>query len=511
MDNSNKKLGALALSALVVSAMIGGGIFSLPQNMAQSAGLTAILIAWIITGVGMFFLANTFRSLAEAKPDAAAGIYMYARLGFGRFAGFQMAWAYYLSNVFGNVGYAVLLMDALNYFFPGTFTGGNNIYSIIGGSVVIWVMCFLVMRGTRQASSINIIGTAAKLIPIVLFILVMLAVFRWGSFSAAFSEKVAGSSSGSLMGQVKSTMLVTLWAFIGIEGAVVVSGRARNQRAVGLATVIGFAVCLTIYVLLSVTPFGRMSQSELANLSNPSTAPILSSVVGSWGGWVMNLGVIIALLTSWLAFTIMVVEIPYQAAKDGTFPRIFAHENAHGAPDTSLWITSLLMQLAMIFVYFANNAWNTMLSITAVMILPPYLASTAYLWKLCARRQFPRGLSVSRVFGMLCGVLGTVYALWMIYAAGLNYLAMAFWFMAIGIVVFIWARSESRRRNDRTDIPERYFSTPELIAVVLILAIALAALVWQTGEVKPLERTLHKWSQQVDTNIEQFEEQEAGL
>jgi arginine:ornithine antiporter/lysine permease len=182
MSKANQKLGALALSALVVSAMIGGGIFSLPQNMAQSAGVTAVIVAWIITGIGMFFLANTFRTLSEARPDAAAGIYMYARLGFGRFAGFQMAWAYYLSNVFGNVGYAVLLMDAMNYFFPGTFTGGNNIYSIIGGSFVIWLMCFLVMRGTHQAAGINILGTVAKLIPIVLFILIMLAVFRWKLF-----------------------------------------------------------------------------------------------------------------------------------------------------------------------------------------------------------------------------------------------------------------------------------------------------------------------------------------
>ena len=134
-SNNGKKLGVAALAALVVSAMIGGGIFSLPQNMAQSAGLTAVLLAWIITGIGIFFLANTFRTLSDVRPDAAAGIYTYARLGFGRFAGFQMAWAYYLSNVFGNVGYAVLLMDAMNYFFPGTFTGGNNIYSIIGGSM----------------------------------------------------------------------------------------------------------------------------------------------------------------------------------------------------------------------------------------------------------------------------------------------------------------------------------------------------------------------------------------
>ena len=499
-SNPNRKLGTLALAALVVSAMIGGGIFSLPQNMAQSAGVGAILIAWIITGVGMFFLSNTFRTLSEARPDAAAGIYMYARLGFGRFAGFQMAWAYYLSNVFGNVGYAVLLMDAFNYFFPGTFTGGNNIYSIIGGSVVIWVMCFLVLRGTRQAASINIIGTVAKLIPIVIFIIVMMAVFRWKHFADGFTvHPAAAKNLGGMMTQVKSTMLVTLWAFIGIEGAVVVSGRARNQRSVGIATLIGFAVCLTIYALLSLLPFGRMSQSELAQLANPSTAPILSSIVGSWGGWLMNLGVIIALLTSWLAFTIMVVEIPYQAAKDGTFPRIFAHENAHGAPDMSLFITSGLMQLAMIFVYFANNAWNTMLSITAVMILPPYLASTAYLWKICADNKYPKSLVVSRNFAMICGIAGSIYAIWMIYAAGLNYLAMAFWFMALGIIVYMKARHEARKADDRTNVPEPYFTVPELIGAILIVFVALAALVWQTDHDPEAMQLLHKWAQQISS------------
>lgn len=144
-SNDNKKLGVIALAALVVSAMIGGGIFSLPQNMAASASVMAVIIAWVITGIGMYFIANTFRILADARPDATTGIYAYARLGFGRFAGFQMAWAYWLCNIFGNVGFAVLLMDAFNYFFPGTFTGGNNLYSIIGGSIVIWGMNFMVL------------------------------------------------------------------------------------------------------------------------------------------------------------------------------------------------------------------------------------------------------------------------------------------------------------------------------------------------------------------------------
>ncbi len=505
--SDNKKLGVLALAALVVSAMIGGGIFSLPQNMAQGAAVTAVLIAWVVTGVGMFFIANTFRTLSDARPDATTGIYAYARLGFGKFAGFQMAWAYWLCNVFGNVGYAVLLMDAFNYFFPGTFTGGNNIWSIVGGSVVIWVMCFMVLRGVQQAASVNTIGTICKLVPIALFILIMLFVFRWAMFGTDMSGEVTDKAMhmkplGSMLGQVKSTMLVTLWAFIGIEGAVVVSARAKSQSAVGKATLLGFVACLSIYALLSLLPFGRMTQPELAALANPSTAPLLSDVVGSWGGWVMNLGVIIALLTSWLAFTIMIAQIPYAAAKDGTFPKIFAHENANGTPDVSLFVTSALMQISMVFVFFANNAWNTMLSITAVMILPPYLACTAYLWKLCATRQYPDKLPVGKGFAMLCGVAGTLYALWMIYAAGLSYLAMAFWFLALGIPFYIWARHDARK--NQTGVREPLFSTWEMVGAALVVVIALVALVWSLSQDKAIDHIFHKWSHEIRTVAAKF-------
>lgn len=477
--DNKKKLGVIALAAIVVSAMVGGGIFSLPQNMAQDAALMAVIVAWIITGVGMYFIANTFRVLSDARPDATTGIYAYARLGFGRFAGFQMAWSYWLSNIFGNVGYAVLLMDAMDYFFPGVFTGGNNIWSIIGGSIMIWTMNFLVLRGTQQAASINTIGTIAKLVPILLFIIIMAFMFRWSNFSqdvmGQFNDPAHGFKPlGGLMEQTKSTMLVTLWAFIGIEGAIVVSGRAKSARAVGKATLLGFLASLTIYALLSILPFGRMTQPELAGLANPSTAPLLSDVVGSWGGWVMNLGVIIALMTSWLAFTIMIAQIPYAAAMDNTFPQIFRRENGAGTPNISLIVTSSLMQISMIVVFFASNAWNTMLSVTGVMILPPYLACTAYLWKLCAKKEYPKGLPVKFGFAFFCGVAGTVYALWMIYAAGLEYMMMAFIFLAIGIPFYIWARKDAMKANP--DEEKVIFNKYEIWGASAVVIVALAAL-----------------------------------
>lgn len=477
MADSNKKLGVFALAALVVSAMIGGGVFSLPQNMAQDASVVAVMISWLITGIGIFFLVNTFRILSVTRPDATTGIYAYARLGFGRFTGFQMAWLYWLSNIFGNVGYAVLLMDALDYFFPGTFTGGNNLYSIIGGSIIIWVMNFAVLRGMKQASGLNIIGTICKVVPLAIFIIFMIWFFRWKLFGTDMTgseilPQAGIKPLGSMLSQIRSTMMVTLWVFIGIEGAVVVSGNAESQKAVGKATLLGFVFCLILYFLLSVLPFGNMEQWQLAKLANPSTAGLLQEAVHSrWGGVLMNLGVVIAILSSWLAFTIMIAQIPWAAAQDNTFPVIFRHTNLHSAPDVSLWVSSIVMQLTMIMVYFANNAWNTMLSITSVMILPPYMACTLYLFKYAGEKDFPANPVSSRKFALFCGAAGSLYALWMIYAAGLQYLLMACCFMVLGIPVFLWSRYQHRVAG------ETAFTRGESIGAALLILIGIIAVI----------------------------------
>src|SRR6185369_1348459 len=131
----SRKFGLPLLAGVVVGSMIGGGAFNLPQNMASGAGLGAVAIAWAITLIGMFFLSNAFRTLADERPDLSAGIYRYAQDGFGRLVGFEMAWGYWLSSAFGNVAFAVLIMQILGYFFP-VFGDGRNWASIIGGSVL---------------------------------------------------------------------------------------------------------------------------------------------------------------------------------------------------------------------------------------------------------------------------------------------------------------------------------------------------------------------------------------
>ncbi|WP_425078724.1 basic amino acid/polyamine antiporter [Ruegeria denitrificans] len=469
-----KKLGLFAMTLLVVSAMFGGGVFNIPQNMAASAGLGAILIAWVVSGMGIFFLARSFQVLADVRPEMTSGIYMYSRAGFGRLVGFLIAWGYWLSVVFGNVGYAVLLMDALNYFFPPYFEGGNTWQAILAASAIIWGMCFLVMRGTSGAAILNNIGTIAKFVPLILFLLIVAYhSIGKGLFTSDFWGNVADSQThdkplGSVLDQVKSTMLVTLWMYIGIESAVVMSDKA-DAATVSRATLLGFLVATGLFVLVSVLPFGVLSQGELSQLAPPSTAAILGDLVGLWGEIFINLGVIIALLSSWLVWTLLVAQLPWACAKDGTFPKLFAKINQAGIPSVSLWISTFIMQAAMILVYFSDNAWNVMLSITGVVVLPAYIGSAAFLWKLMWTGGYPETARIGKRTALIASVLATLYGFWLVFAAGVQFMLAGAIIYTIGVPVFVWARREGTH-----DGPA--FNKVELLIAALLVTLAAVAI-----------------------------------
>ena len=144
--------------------MIGGGVFNLPSDMSAHASPAAIIIGWAITGVGMLMLAFVYQNLAVRKPDLNSGPYAYARAGFGPYIGFQSAWGYWISAWLGNVSYAVAIFGSLAYFFP-FFGKGNNLQSVIGASIALWLIHSLVLKGVKQAAFVNVVTTAAKTRP----------------------------------------------------------------------------------------------------------------------------------------------------------------------------------------------------------------------------------------------------------------------------------------------------------------------------------------------------------
>ncbi|MDH1868086.1 arginine-ornithine antiporter [Pseudomonas aeruginosa] len=440
MSDSTQKLRLGALIALVVGSMVGGGIFSLPQNIAASASAGATLIGWLITGVGMLTLAFVFQTLANRKPDLNGGVYAYAKAGFGDYMGFSSAWGYWISAWIGNVSYMVLLFSTLGYFFP-VFGEGNTLPAVIGASLLLWLLHFLVLRGIKEAAFINTVTTIAKMLPLALFIVIAAIAFKMDVFTADFWGR-GNSELGSVMDQVRNMMLVTVWVFIGIEGASIFSARAEKRSDVGKATVIGFVGVLLLLVMVNILSQGIMAQAELAGLKNPSMAGVLEQVVGPWGAQLISIGLIISLAGALLSWTLLCAEILFASASDHTMPEFLRKENANQVPANALWLSNGLIQLFLIITLFSESTYLSLLYLATSMILVPYFWSSAYAVLLALRGETYENAAGERNKDLLIALISTLYAVWLVYAAGVQYLLLSALLYAPGAILFAKAKRE---------------------------------------------------------------------
>ncbi|WP_460092019.1 arginine-ornithine antiporter [Pseudomonas sp. S2_E02] len=464
MSEAPGKLRLGALVALVVGSMIGGGIFSLPQNMAASADVGAVLIGWAITAVGMLTLAFVFQTLANRKPDLDGGVYAYAKAGFGDYMGFSSAWGYWISAWLGNVGYFVLLFSTLGYFFP-VFGEGNTVAAVIGASVLLWAVHFLVLRGIKEAAFINLVTTVAKVVPLLLFVLIAVFAFKLDIFTADIWG-IKNPDLGSVMNQVRNMMLVTVWVFIGIEGASIFSARAEKRSDVGKATVIGFITVLLFLVLVNVLSLGIMTQPELAKLQNPSMAAVLEHVVGHWGAVLISVGLIISLLGALLSWVLLCAEIMFAAAKDHTMPEFLRKENANHVPVNALWLTNAMVQIFLIITLFSASTYLSLIYLATSMILVPYLWSAAYALLLAVRGESYEGFAAERRKDLIIGGIALIYAVWLLYAGGIKYLLLSALLYAPGAILFAKAKLE---------LKQPVFTNVEKLIFAAVVAGALVA------------------------------------
>ncbi|MBD9416985.1 arginine-ornithine antiporter [Pseudomonas sp. PDM16] len=440
MSQSTQKLRLSALIALVVGSMIGGGIFSLPQNMAERADAGAVMIGWSITAVGMLTLAFVFQILANRKPELNSGVYAYAKAGFGDYMGFSSAWGYWISAWLGSVGYFVLLFSTLGYFFP-VFGQGNTPIAIGCASLLLWSVHFLVMRGIKEAAFINQLTTVAKVVPLVMFIVIAAVAFE----ADIFTRDIWGHGNpkfGSVMEQVRNMMLVTVFVFIGIEGASVYSARAERRADVGRATVLGFLGVLALLVLVNLLSLGIMSQPELAALQNPSLAVVLERIVGPWGALLISVGLAISLLGALLSWALLCAEILYATAKDRTMPAFLSRENSKNVPVNALWLTNGMIQLFLLITLFSAGTYTSLIYLASSMILVPYLWSAAYALLLSQRGETYEEAAGERARDMFISGVAVSYAVWLLYAGGVKYLLLSALLYAPGVVLFAKAKRE---------------------------------------------------------------------
>ncbi len=456
------RVSVVTLATMVVGSMVGAGVFSLPQRFAQETGVVGALIAWAVAGTGMLMLAFVFQDLAVRKPELDAGVYAYAKAGFGEYLGFFSAFGYWASACVGNVTYWVLIMSTVGALVPA-LGAGDTVAAVAASTVGLWLFFFLIRRGVREATSLNRVVTVAKVVPILVFVLLT----AFALDPAVLVANLRGADfSGSLFEQVRGTMLVTVFVFLGVEGANVYSRHARRREDVGRATVLGFLSVFAVFASVTIVSYGILPMSELADLRQPSMAGVLEAAVGGWGSAFVSVGLVVSVLGAYLAWTLMAAEVLFVAAKDDDMPRFLRGANAADVPVPALLMTALTAQVFLLVTLLSQNAFDFALNLTSSLALVPYLLAAGYALKLSRGPDRLRGGVLRR--DLVVGALATAYTAFLLFAAGLTYLLVSFVVYAPATILFVMARREQGRR---------LFSRREVVILVVSLAGAVVGVV----------------------------------
>ncbi len=470
-----KKISLVALTAMVVGSMVGAGIFNLPARFGTATGPFGALIAWSIAGTGMYMLARVFQALAERRPDIDAGVFAYAKAGFGDYMGFLSAFGYWLGSCLGNVFYWVLIGTTLGTFFPA-FGNGNTVVAICVSLIGIWSFHTMILRGVEQAAFINFVVTIAKIVPIIVAILAMIIAFNASNFADNFWGGV-GMPDKSLVQQVRDTMLITVFVFLGIEGASVYSRYAKTRSDVGSATMLGFVAVTGLMVAVTLLPYGLLPQAEVAAIRQPSLAGALEAAVGTWGRWFISIGVLVSVLGAYLAWSLICAEVLFAAAKSKDMPRVFAAENGNRVPANALWATNLVVSAFVISTYWSYDAFNFMLDMTSVTTLLPYLLVAGYGVLLASRGEAYADVPGERGRDRIFAWIAVFYVLVMFAAAGLKYVILVAVLYAPGTLLYLWSRREQNAR---------VFTSAELLIFAVVAIGALIGIVGLlTGRITP--------------------------
>jgi arginine:ornithine antiporter/lysine permease len=468
------KLTLPTLTAMVVGSMVGAGVFSLPARFGVATGILGSLIAWAVAGAGMLMLAFVFQNLAIRRPDLDSGVFIYAKAGFGDYAGFNSAIGFWASAVAGNTFYWVFITATLGAFFDG-FGDGDTVLAAALGSVGVWLFHYLIARGVRDAAVINRIVTVFKVLPILVFIVVLFVNFDAGVFADNWTAYGYGDL-GNLNEQVRNTMLVTVFVFLGIEGASVYSRYAKKREDVGKATVMGFLGVLSIFSLVTLSSYSVLPQPELAETRQPSMIDVFESVVGDWGEVFISAGVIVSVLGAYLAWTLMAAEVMYMPARNEDLPEFLGRENDNGTPITALVVSSLAVQGLLALTLVLTDALNFMLDLCASLALLPYFLAAAYALKLGLTGETYEDVAPrTRRSQTIVAGIATGYTLFLFEAAGLKFLLLATVILAPATLLYVKARSEQGRR---------IFTPAEIVlcAVIVIGGIVGAVGLW-TGRI----------------------------
>lgn len=403
-----RSIGLWILTSLVAGNMIGSGIFLLPASLASFGSIS--IISWIITSVGAILLALVFAKLGSLLPKVG-GPYAYVRAGFGNFAGFQIAYNYWIALWVGNAAIVVALISYLSVFWPALKS--NDILSFFASLGIVWLLTIVNIIGVRTAGIFQLITTLLKLLPLI-FIATVGLFYIHPHYLAEFN--ISGKSNFSAL---TNAATLTFWAFVGLESATVPADDVIDpQRTIPRATILGTCIAAVVYILSTIAIMGVLPMAQLGKSVSPY-ADAARVMLGPAADIIIALGALISCLGALNGWTLLQGQIPYAAAKDGLFPAIFAKESRFGTPIVGLIISSILISFLLLLTISKSlvTQFTLIILIATLASLIPYLYTCmAELMIFLKQKEQLKGIKI--MGSMIIAILAMIFAFWAIAGSG---------------------------------------------------------------------------------------------
>jgi basic amino acid/polyamine antiporter, APA family len=422
-------------TALIMGSIVGTGIFTLPASLA-GFGPIAIVAFGVVT-IGALALALMFGSLSKRTP-ADGGPYAYAREAFGDFAGFTNAWSYWITAWAGNAAIVVSWVLYVQALFGWDST---NVALSVGIALFgLWLPAMVNMTGVGSMGAFQLVTTVIKFVPLVIISTIGLFYIDPANFGP-FNISGEGAFKA-----ISSAGALALFSYLGVETAAVAAGKVRDpERNVPRATVYGTLACSAVYLLSTIAIFGIVGPAALQESLNPG-APFIDAFDamfgGSWAGKAVAAAAVVSGLGALNGWTMICAEMPYAAAREGLFPKIFASVTSRNVPWFGIIGSTVL---ASIFTYFAYqgesglNVFNTLVFLSGVTAAIPYffsaLAQLYWLFTDGRRIQAGRFARDSAIAGV-----SLVFSTWFVYGSGSDATFWAFLMLLLGWVVYLYLR-----------------------------------------------------------------------
>ena len=371
-----RALGPLALAASIVNVTIGGGIFRLPAGVAAQLGAAAPL-AYVVCAVAMGLIVLCFAE-AGSRVALTGGPYAYVEVAFGPFVGFLAGVLLWLLGTLAVAAVSTIFADAVGALVPAL--AGSAARALVLG-VTLLVLSLVNVRGVRQGTRLNTVATVAKLLPLLLLVVV-------GAFAVRPENlRIATAPTGSALA---GTSILLIFAFSGIESALVPSGEVREPaRTVPRAIFLAMVAVTVLYIALQLVVQGVLG----AEIGTPAAqaAPLAEAagrVLGPWGRTLLLVGATVSMFGYVSGMTLAVPRALFAFARDGFLPA------AVGAvhPRFRTPHVAIIIQSAAVLALAVSGGFERLAILANLSALLLYLACCAASWELRRRDVRSGGL-----------------------------------------------------------------------------------------------------------------------